>query len=74
MGRMEARTEGDRIVRLRDVLRICSVSRSQVYRLMRAGTFPASLMLGQRARGWRLSDIQAWIQTRPTKNGGAHVD
>ncbi|WP_175772809.1 AlpA family phage regulatory protein [Paraburkholderia phenazinium] len=37
------------------------LSRSEIYRRIKAGTFPQTLSLGQRSVGWLESDIDAWI-------------
>lgn len=48
---------------LREVLRITSLSRSQIYRLLSAGAFPKSIALGAR-RAWLESEIVAWQDAR----------
>jgi prophage regulatory protein len=47
--------------RLRDVLRITSLSRPTLYRRIAARRFPAPVHLGGRARGWASASLQAWI-------------
>jgi predicted DNA-binding transcriptional regulator AlpA len=47
--------------RLRDVMRICALSRSTVYRRIAEGRFPAPVHLGGRASAWASADLQAWI-------------
>ncbi len=42
------------------VVRRTGLSRSTIYRKAKEGTFPAPVKLGQRASGWRLSDLEAW--------------
>lgn len=39
-------------------------SRSHVYRLMRAGTFPKPIHLSEGAIAWLKEEIEAWIQER----------
>jgi prophage regulatory protein len=53
-----------RILRLPEVMSITGLSRSSVQNMMRAGAFPRSIKLSVQARGWRLADIVAWIETR----------
>lgn len=43
-------------------------SRASIYRDMRAGDFPNSVMLGKHSVAWRAKDIEEWIVTRPTNN------
>lgn len=47
--------------RLRDVMRICTLSRSTVYRRISEGRFPAPVHLGGRASAWPSAELQAWI-------------
>jgi prophage regulatory protein len=47
--------------RLRDVTRICALSRSTIYRRIAEGTFPAQIRLGPRASAWSAEALQAWI-------------
>jgi predicted DNA-binding transcriptional regulator AlpA len=39
--------------------------RSQLYRLMKAGQFPASVRLSANRIAWRLSELQDWMDSRP---------
>ncbi|MDE0170988.1 MAG: AlpA family transcriptional regulator [bacterium] len=60
---------GDRIVRIGEVCELTGLSRTTIWRRIDDGSFPPSIPLGPegtRARGWRLSDIQAWIDALPT--------
>lgn len=52
----------DRILRLPEVLLVSGHSRSSLYRAIRAGRFPPPVGVGDRARGWRDSEVQAWIR------------
>ena len=47
--------------RMRDVIRITSLSRPTLYRRIAAGRFPAPIKLGGRASGWTAQALQAWI-------------
>lgn len=49
---------------LREVLRRVSLSRSQVYRLMTAGTFPKRVPLGPGRKAHLESEIVAWQLAR----------
>ena len=48
--------------RLRDVVRITSMSRSTIYRRVAAGRFPRPISLGGRASAWKGTELQAWIE------------
>ena len=59
----------DRVVRITEVCELTGLSRTTIWRRINDGSFPPSIPLGPkgtRARGWRLSDIQAWINTLAT--------
>ena len=53
-----------RLLRMPEVERQTSVSRSQIYRLMQAGTFPRPVTLYGKAKAWPESLVQAWIAAR----------
>lgn len=55
------------VLRLPDVQAITKLSRTTLYRLTANGDFPKPIALGQRAVGWRLSDVNEWIAARATK-------
>lgn len=40
------------------------LSRSSIYAMTAAGTFPKPVKLGARAVGWRESDLAAWLEAR----------
>lgn len=52
----------DRILRLKAVLDRTGLSRSTMYRKMQEGTFPQSLQISARCKGWRESAISAWMR------------
>jgi len=52
------------ILRLKDIQRRLSLSRSAIYSRMAAGDFPQPIQLGPRAIGWRQADIDAWLESR----------
>ena len=58
-----------KILRRKDVEEIVGLSRSTIYKLMSTGAFPRSIRLGPRDVGWRLSDIEAWIEFRASDVG-----
>jgi prophage regulatory protein len=54
----------DKILRQGEVEEIVGLSRTTIWRMVRAGRFPAKVRLSLRARGWLLSDIEAWLTSR----------
>ena len=59
-----------RILRTPDVLARIGVSRSTLYEWIARGAFPASIPLGERARGWLESDVDEWIAERVARAQG----
>ena len=60
---------GDRVVRVAEVCELTGLSRTTIWRRVNDGSFPPSRPLGPegtRARGWRYSDIQTWIDALST--------
>ena len=57
--------EGDRLIKLPEVLRLTGLSRSTLYRKLKEGDFPRPVQLGKRAVAWRESEVIAWINGRP---------
>jgi len=52
------------ILRLPSVKARTGLSRSTIYLRIAEGSFPKSIALGPRARGWLESDIDSWIQSQ----------
>ncbi len=50
-----------RLIRLPEVMRRTGLSRTTIYRLMKAGTFPKPVPLGARLNLWSAAEIEAWI-------------
>jgi len=57
-----ANSEAQRILRRREVEESTGLSRSTIYRRMRAGTFPAAIPLGGRLVGWRAGDVEQFLK------------
>jgi prophage regulatory protein len=52
------------ILRRKDVEATVGLSRSTIYYLISEGLFPAPIKLGKRAVGWKVSDIETWVNDR----------
>lgn len=59
------------VLRLREVILRTGLSRSTIYERMSRGAFPRPIRLGERAVGWRDSDIEAWIARGPSRRSAA---
>lgn len=57
-----------RMINVREVASILSVSTRSVWRLVAAGELPKPARFGRSAR-WRLADIEACIEARTEANG-----
>lgn len=55
---------GLRLLRLPEVKARTGCSRSEVYRRIAIGTFPAPVKLGDRATAWPEHEVQAWCEAR----------
>ena len=55
-----------KILRLPDVLEMIQLSRTTIYRLIQKGDFPKPGKLGKRANRWKNTDIEEWIENRPS--------
>jgi len=52
----------ERLLRLKEVLRLVPVSRATWYRGMKLGHYPQPVRLGSNVVAWRLSDIEKLIR------------
>ena len=57
--------EGQRLIRLPEVLRLTGLGRSTIYRMMAENKFPQSVRLGPRSVAWREREVLDWIDSRP---------
>lgn len=55
-----------RLIRTAEVLARTGLSRTTIWRLERAGLFPARRRLGPNSVGWLESEIDEWVAGRPT--------
>ena len=54
----------DKLLRQKEVLESVGLSRDSVYKLRKAGDFPAPVTLGKGALRWKQSEIAAWIASK----------
>jgi prophage regulatory protein len=63
------------LLRLPEVKARTGLSRSEIYRRVGLGTFPAPLKIGTHASAWNSAEVDAWIAARiaerDTKAAGA---
>lgn len=53
----------DRLIRIKAVCELSGLGKTSVYSIP---DFPKRVVLSRRAVGWRLSEVQAWIESRST--------
>lgn len=56
----------DRIIRVRELEEITGVSERSLRRYEERGDFPRRIKISQRAIGWRMSEVQKWLNERKT--------
>ena len=54
-----------RALKLKEVLRLVSLSCTTVYRMMSRGEFPRPVRVGRRAARWHSDEIEEWLAARP---------
>jgi prophage regulatory protein len=54
------------VLRPRDAARYVGLSRPTIDRWRKAGKFPKALQLGAQAIGWCRSDLDEWLNSRPS--------
>jgi prophage regulatory protein len=53
------------VVRMRQLVTLIGLSRSTIYVLVSKGRFPGPIRLGDKAVGWRVNEIEEWLNARP---------
>jgi predicted DNA-binding transcriptional regulator AlpA len=61
-----------RLMRIREVLRLCGLSRTTLYREIKLRTFPAQVKLSARSVGWLQDDVMMWLNARVAQRGPAY--
>ncbi len=54
----------ERILRAKEIVELTGLSRTTIWRMERAGTFPNRVSLGVGSVGWRLSEVNGWMSNR----------
>ena len=52
------------LVRLRQLTAMVGLSRSTIYRLVKAEQFPKPIRIGISSLAWRMDEIHKWIDSR----------
>jgi prophage regulatory protein len=59
----------ERLVREKEVLTRVPLSRTTLWRRVRAGSFPAPRIIGKHSKAWLESQIADWLEAQPDKTG-----
>jgi len=54
----------ERIVRTKELLELTGLSRTTIWRMEKAGTFPKRVSLGEASVGWRFSEVSEWMKNK----------
>lgn len=57
----ELREQRPGLCRLKTVIELTGLGKTTVYRLMKAGEFPASVKIGANSTAWRVAEVLAWV-------------
>jgi prophage regulatory protein len=63
----------EKIDRLPEVIRICGLKRSTIYRLVKLRRFPSPIKVSDRLVGWAHSDIVGWIEKKRRESAGSQT-
>lgn len=53
-----------KLLRISEVTERTALSETEIYRRIRAGTFPKSIRLGPQRVAWAESDVSAWVEAQ----------
>ncbi|MEM5455822.1 AlpA family transcriptional regulator [Paraburkholderia phytofirmans] len=54
----------DQVMRMKDVVKKIGLCRATIYAMISRGEFPRPIRIGERATGWRESELEAWLSNR----------
>lgn len=54
----------DQVMRMKDVVKKIGLCRATIYAMIGRGEFPRPIRIGERATGWRESELEAWLAKR----------
>jgi len=54
-----------RVIRMHELIRITSLSRSTIWRLIKAGDFVSPISLGHNSIGFLATEVYLWLENRP---------
>ena len=63
----------NQMLRAPEVMARTGLSRVTIWRRVKAGKFPAPLVLGENSIGWTAQSIEDWLKNRPRRTYGAET-
>lgn len=58
------KTQQERIIRKSELSRMLGLSHPTIWRKVKDGELPAPIRLGKNSIGWKLSEVNAWLDSR----------
>ena len=58
-----------RLITLKDIIEITSLSKATILRYVKAGKFPEKVRIGERRVAWREEDVVEWLASRENPKG-----
>ena len=62
------------IIKPKELSRLLKASIHTIKRWERMGEFPRHILLGERAIGWRVTDIEAWLRAKQARSNAKNVE
>ena len=60
-----------KVIKIATVKELTALSAASIYRLMKQGTFPKQIKLGERSSGWFFGEINEWLEKKKNiRDGG----
>jgi prophage regulatory protein len=60
-----------RFIKIAEVRKLTTLSTTEIYRRLSAGTFPAQIILGPKSVVWIEAEVIAWCEARIIESRGA---
>jgi prophage regulatory protein len=53
-----------KLIRLPQVLELCAMAKSSLYKAVKDGHFPAPVKLSERSSAWVLGEVEDWVRAK----------
>jgi len=58
------------IIKINELVELCGLSASSIYRLAKENQFPKQIKLSERSSGWLSDEIHQWLDERKLERDG----